>query len=330
MTKTTADFNWLEILTHTSRSFAVGIQALAAPLDHKVGLCYLLCRLLDTYEDSTEVSAELRVHCLERSIALLKAIADEKPRLEPLLSDWDSFHQIDALWMDQDPWEVRLLKEAPLLWKSIEQFPHEDRKAVSRCVLMMAEGMIEEIKDRQEPANVPPRTLQNTDQYCFYVAGTVGLLLSYFFKAEFAKKDAAVDLNDEISIGFGKALQLVNISKDFYDDWGKGRCYWPGIYPPKSKNDVPPKVDLLEEKFSQMVGLFDKNLAHAEIYMKEIGRLRKLRPDIYFFCAFPLEMAKLTMNLAKEGRAWLRDRDQKLKIPREATENLAAELYSQL
>ena len=41
-----------ELLTRTSRSFSLGIAGLREPLRARVRLGYLLCRVLDTYEDS--------------------------------------------------------------------------------------------------------------------------------------------------------------------------------------------------------------------------------------------------------------------------------------
>ncbi len=58
-------------------------------------------------------------------------------------------------------------------------------------------------------------------RYCWYVAGTVGLMMSHVMgvRRDDALRNAA---------HLGMAMQLTNICRDVVEDWGRGRLYLPG------------------------------------------------------------------------------------------------------
>jgi len=317
------DFDWLELLRNTSRSFVVGIQALRSPLDERVGLSYLLCRLLDTYEDSTQVPAEIRRAGMRRSHALLEGMKDPAFDPAPLLSDWSAIQKLgDPIWNGVNPWELKILDQAPALWTRIYRFPIEDRRAIARAVGLMLEGMLVEIEH-----GASTRTRSQVDKYCFYVAGTVGILLNHLFQGALGTK-AERELMEEDAVSFGKALQLVNIIKDFHQDWREGRCFWPGIEPPSEKT-ISPSVQKLRTSFAELRQLFQDHRVPAERYLERIRAHAVSRPDIYFFCAFPFRVACLTFDLATRASDWLENPASVLKIPRELTERVISELGSE-
>ena len=55
------------ILPRVSRTFALGIGQLRPPLRETVGVAYLICRILDTVEDTTSLPARDRSDLLERA-----------------------------------------------------------------------------------------------------------------------------------------------------------------------------------------------------------------------------------------------------------------------
>lgn len=323
---TEGTFDWVNLLRHTSRSFVVGIQALESPLDEKVGVSYLLCRLLDTYEDSTDVQIRIRRAALIRNREILSAFegGSDVSELEPLLSHWDTTHDFTGgHWKGINPWELQILESGPMLWKKLFAFPAEDRRAIGRAVGDMADGMIQEL-NREDQGDVSHgRTPAQVDSYCYYVAGTVGLLLNHLFSSALG---ARVKLEDTEAISFGKLLQLVNITKDFHKDWKEGRCFWPGIDPPAAKHPAP-SVAKLKESFAELLQLFHENLEPTRRYLERIKTAgASSRMDIYFFCAFPYRIALHTMDLAKQSTTWLENPEQVLKIPRELTESVISEL----
>ncbi len=46
-----------ETLHGVSRTFALGIELLKMPLRDEIGIAYLVCRILDTIEDTTDLPA---------------------------------------------------------------------------------------------------------------------------------------------------------------------------------------------------------------------------------------------------------------------------------
>lgn len=64
------------------------------------------------------------------------------------------------------------------------------------------------------------QTLEELQDYCYCVAGVVGLMMCHIMGVSHEKAlDHAVSL--------GSAMQLTNISRDVMDDWKMGRIYFP-------------------------------------------------------------------------------------------------------
>ena len=67
------------------------------------------------------------------------------------------------------------------------------------------------------------------DQYCYYVAGTVGIMLTRLF----AEHSRHIDPGSRkrltaLGTSFGRGLQLTNILRDIPTDAGRDRIYLPG------------------------------------------------------------------------------------------------------
>jgi farnesyl-diphosphate farnesyltransferase len=164
----------------------------------------------------------------------------------------------------------------------------------------MVDGMLAEIGLQGRP-HLPGRELADTDRYCYFVAGTVGELLTEIFAFEGALREEASSAHFAESVDFGKALQLVNIAKDFHGDLREGRCFWPGLgaFP---AGETPPFA-VLERSFRQLEERFRTYRQKAWDYMRRIDK--EARPDVYRFCVFPLRMAEETMDLGGRDLGWL-------------------------
>ena len=88
----------------------------------------------------------------------------------------------------------------------------------------MAKGM-GEFQLRVEKQEL--QSLRDLDQYCYYVAGVVGQMLTCLFclhSPEIAKhRDALMAL----AVSFGQGLQMTNILKDVWEDYHHGACWLP-------------------------------------------------------------------------------------------------------
>jgi len=66
------------------------------------------------------------------------------------------------------------------------------------------------------------REFADLDDYCYYVAGTIGLYMT-----ELIKLKDGVQLNQKQAINLGRYLQKVNVIKNFHKDQQEGRNFWP-------------------------------------------------------------------------------------------------------
>jgi len=98
------------------------------------------------------------------------------------------------------------------------------RAAIQRCLEVMCSGMHQ--FQRTASLRGLPRTT-DLDDYCYYVAGVVGEMLTDLFcdySATIAQRRAALD---EHAVSFAQGLQMTNILKDVWEDRSRGACWLP-------------------------------------------------------------------------------------------------------
>ena len=100
----------------------------------------------------------------------------------------------------------------------------QQRLAIQRCVEVMAGGM----HQFQQTASVRgvPR-LSDLDDYCYYVAGVVGQMLTELFCGYAAGIGQHRAQMHELDVSFAQGLQMTNILKDVWEDRSRGACWLP-------------------------------------------------------------------------------------------------------
>lgn len=99
------------------------------------------------------------------------------------------------------------------------------------------------------------RTPEDLFQYCYRVAGCVGLIMTHIMKLSSDKAlRHACDL--------GVAMQLTNIARDVAEDAGMGRVYFPGEW--LDQVGVTPDAILKEDNRIELVGLVERLLREAD------------------------------------------------------------------
>jgi farnesyl-diphosphate farnesyltransferase len=204
-----------QILPHVSRTFALTIPQLPAPLATPVTSAYLLCRIADTIEDEPALSPPETLGFLQRFSALVGGEGDAcalARDLEQRLSERTSATERDLVsHMDR---VVRVTQSLAI----------PQRAAIQRCVQLMCYGM--------------PRFQFNSslgglarssdlDDYCYYVAGVVGEMLTDLFcdySPEIARQRTALS---GLAASFAQGLQMTNILKDVWEDRSRGACWLP-------------------------------------------------------------------------------------------------------
>jgi farnesyl-diphosphate farnesyltransferase len=295
------------ILPEVSRTFALNIPVLPQPLDLVVTVAYLLCRIADTLEDEgTGPRSEL---------------FGELAQLVALPDDWqaraDEFTKVARRSVrDEAPAaEVELLEHTRTVLQALADLPAWTQPYVARCVGTMAKGMDEITRGvHGRPSVDGLSTLDSLMTYCYYVAGTVGeMLTGLFISYSKAARDIAHVLEPRAR-AFGRALQLTNILKDVREDLDRGICWLPKDR--LAAHGLNVRTLALPEKRQQAVALLDELVGVAR---EEIDRafeytlaLPESETGLRLFCLWPLFFAVLTLQMLEHNPAVLEPAPVKL------------------
>ena len=215
-----------EKMNAVSRSFALVAPAVEAPLNEYLATSYLICRVVDNIEDCTQEFSWQQARFSEFA-ALLQNPVEAKT----ILSQWER-----EAWpgLSLDEQNMMSVAGGLPLWQIYAQIPDESRGSIAHWAQVMADGM-EKVSNpdlrsiffrSREGVRLPARET-DYDQYCYYVAGTVGHMITEMAIHYYAIDDSTADrllINSEAS---GRALQKTNIVKDFAEDLNRGVCYLP-------------------------------------------------------------------------------------------------------
>lgn len=218
-------------LTGVSRSFALVIPTLEEPLDHIVGVAYLICRVCDNIEDCVQ-SLEWKK---ERWVEMRLLLESSEQALE-VLQHWETLD-----WPGLTDEERALMgRGGEALWEIFAQLPKEDSAVVLKWVVEMAEGMewmlSPESPQVQREGVAVLRDLNAFDRYCYYVAGTVGQMCTGLTTRYYGLSQENCQHLESLANAFGRALQKTNILKDFARDLQRGACYFPNTWMEKANN----------------------------------------------------------------------------------------------
>ena len=204
-----------QILPHVSRTFALTIPQLPPALRTPVTSAYLLCRIADTIEDEPTLAPAATLVLLQRFVAVVHGTEDGH-RLAQELAPQLSGQTLPA--------ERDLVLNMERVVRVTAGFSEPQRVAIQRCIEIMCGGM----HRFQQTASLRglPR-LTDLDDYCYYVAGVVGQMLTELFcdySAQIRRERAALH---EVAVSFAQGLQMTNILKDVWEDRSRGACWLP-------------------------------------------------------------------------------------------------------
>jgi farnesyl-diphosphate farnesyltransferase len=212
-------------MNKVSRSFTLVTPAAGPPLSHYLSTAYLICRVVDNIEDSHQSFA-----WQEARFAEFEELLQFPERAIIILARWDK-----ELWPGLTANEIQLMssQEGALLWRIYGQLPVLPRKSIERWATIMAEGM-KKVKDAdQVPQFIKrgdvylPSNVSDYNQYCYYVAGTVGHLSTEIVINHYEFESEVADRLLNNAEAFGRALQKTNIVKDFAEDLERNACFLP-------------------------------------------------------------------------------------------------------
>lgn len=279
-----------------SRTFALSIRFLPGLLGRAVAAAYLLCRIADTIEDDGSMTAERKAELFD---AFRRALDDDAAAREfvALVRDVRG----DAAHIDL----IRHTDQACLLLRSL---PAPTRAHVVRWVVEMVTGMKKFVG--LYPNGIRIQTLAEYREYCYYVAGTVGCMLTALWR-EYTPSigDREYAALWERCQKFGEALQTVNILKDIaWDAEHENAIYIPAraLAEHGSGHDTlldAAHMDGNKAAVASFIELAWKDLDEALEYLYRIPR-RAIA--IRAFCVLPLLYAYATLRDLSASRSMLR------------------------
>lgn len=276
-------------LKGVSRTYALVIPMLPAPLDVAVGLSYLLMRIVDTMEDAAELGDQDR-HDLLREFR--RHINENGVDLPARLS-----RPLGA-----NAAEVSLLAQVPEVLRRLDELPPDYRSPAIECASTMIDGVLSMLTRSQERQRPYPAIRDSSEmrQYCYFVAGVVGEMLCAMM-AHYLRAPALLKLRP-VAVELGIGLQLVNILKDAWQDSTQGRRYLPTT----GNGQVSP-AEIYRAVLNEARQSLEKG---AEFVLALPATAWQLRS----FCGLPIAwgamtLAKAERNAAKAkiGRAAIRE-----------------------
>lgn len=214
-----------EILPDVSRTFALTIPVLEGSLTDGVCVAYLLCRIADTIEDRNDLDLGPR-QWLYQCFADLVA---DPPERDAAPTDTKILEFLRRWPRENNPDYQTLVEGLGNVIGAFSTLDVGQRDAINDCVQEMVGGMCSMTHKRPVDGIVYVcRDLAELEQYCHYVAGTVGLMLTKLFDVHMQMSGAfATARRLEQGRRFGLGLQLTNILKDQRSDIERGTSFMP-------------------------------------------------------------------------------------------------------
>ena len=278
------------ILPKVSRTFALGINALGRGETHLSVLTgYLFCRIIDTIEDDKRMPAHEKAKSLEQFKDLLNNYSDAK---------CNEFTQKTLLGMAPKEHDASLFFNSKQVFKIFQSLSFRSQDILKKWVSEMAFGMAEFVT--RYPLGIRIQSLEEYRRYCYYVAGTVGHLLTDIWKeSSILISKSSYHKLKSLAEPFGEALQTTNILKDILWDYKEEQA----IFFPE---------EILTKHGSSHAHLFSPDFAkETKFAMEEM--LKLARDDVRFsleyirhiphmclrirlFCSIPILLAIPTLK----------------------------------
>ena len=211
----TDDLAWChEAVQDVSRTFALTVDVLEAPMDSYICLGYLLCRVADTVEDASHIPPAEQAELLRTYDAVVDPDDD---------TDAEAFVDDVQEWLppeDERNADWTVVASAPRIVSTFEALPADVREAITPPVREMVEGMADFVERYADDGGLRIDDERELEEYCYYAAGTVGNLITNLVtrgEIDAERERTLYDTAEE----FGLLLQLVNVSKDVYDDYSE-------------------------------------------------------------------------------------------------------------
>jgi farnesyl-diphosphate farnesyltransferase len=307
-------FCW-EILPRVSRTFALSIETLPLQLCEPVRLAYLLCRIVDTIEDQPsetlppppmghgrnghDSSSSRRQGWFDSFDALLLDPNTDPGGLER-----------DAKGLGTNEAESLLCARSGSIFRLFRDLPEGLRTRVTPHIHDMSLGMRMYSARADQRGSLRIRDTEDLGRYCYFVAGTVGEMLTELFELHVPDLDAGRrNRARALASHFGVGLQIVNILKDVAEDAERGSVF----LPVETLCRLGTSAEQLLDPDRRAAGL--EAIRELSLFAREkleaARRYTLLWPlpageAVRLFCAVPLLLAQATLDEVEHGEDTLR------------------------
>ncbi|PJN90087.1 phytoene/squalene synthase family protein [Bacillus sp. mrc49] len=270
------DYRYCEdIIKQNSKSFYFAFLGLPKAKANAVYAIYAFCRIADDSVDLGGTRSE-KINALNRIYQELSLFQDEKELDHPL---WRALRDVFTRYkMDIQPFFDQLKGQ---------------RRDIDFTI---------------------PQTMSQVEEYSYYVAGTVGLMLLPIIASE-----SEQDLTQQ-AISLGVAMQITNILRDVGEDYRKNNRIYLPLYEMESESyteedikqarinigfiriweKMASRAEALFDDFQEVIKYFDKDsrfqvLLSARLYRGILNAVRDNEYDCFFKRNFisPMEMQQI-------------------------------------
>lgn len=269
-----------DLLVKSSRTFAITIPMLPAPLKVMVTIAYLLFRNADSIEDEVAWPVVKRRSVLKTYGDLLESLAYQKDSED--FKNW----LVAAELKFENPNYTEVMNNLPFIIEQLLKLPDHQFKIIIDHVNQTITEMGCWLEREEKEKKLILTDLKDVEDYCYSVAGIVGEMLTELFTLH-----SLAIAGDRLFIlrhrarNFATGLQLTNIIKDYSRDFQVGRQFIPQRYLPANINEAEKIIPLITYAYQQLCG----GINYVYLLPKEEIGIRQ-------FCLLPLLLATATLE----------------------------------
>lgn len=292
------------LLDLVSRSFALAIPLLDKNKKIKVEVQYLLARIIDTIEDSMHEVKDKET-LITGFINILKTANTE---------NLENFKKV-AISKTVNENDKILIENLDIVLKAFFNFPIEIKNMSISYLKEMGYGMIY-YQDHIITS------FDDLNDYCYYVAGTVGLYLT-----ELTRLSDGLNLDKEKAKKLGIFLQKINIIKDAKMDYNEKRVFWPSSLF-DNENPAPYFEDIayMDKSLEVLNKMIENATNEFKSSIEYIMSIEKKAQGYRRFCLVSVLMGYETLKLIKNNYDLFTDKT--LKIPKKMTVEIVSKVKS--
>lgn len=284
-----------DVLPSVSRTFAISINHLKGNLHIAVFTGYLFCRIADTIEDAWDISLKTKQKLFDDFDNIITS--SSRGFNEKQITDFEELSRK----LTGNSAHLNLCHNSKKVFRIFACLPTLTQKIVVKWVSVMIRGMRDFVT--KYPSGVRIQTIEEYHEYCFYVAGTVGHMLTGLWKLHGPKQSPKQEkILKEFSASFGEGLQTINILKDVASDAETENNFYIPQQLLKKNGSSHDEITIEKKRkanynaVEEMIRLAQKNLSNAFLYYCALP-WRAFR--IKLFCIAPLLFAFATLKELK-------------------------------